>query len=483
MGRKKKGQIRSPSSTLPQASRSKAHRPAHRLAILGAGIACLGFVLAWHQFQPTQSPQKPSRPTLAPEPPPINAAEVLGVSDTPPDDVQGLRAEVEKTCETLRGDLPQRPEVYSLIGVTQYRYGLKDKALEAWRQAARLNENFSPALLGIGLVAADEERNTDAIAALRRTIELNPSTEEAFAKLVEVLLRENETEEALAIARQFTRRFPDNEKASYWLGQSYLQAEQYDKAVAAHKATIEKHPNLTPSYYSLSIALARLGRREEAAKARAQFAEQKKADLEKDRNLNRTYVDLEHQRSVLADTHYSAGNVYLHAGDPRKAEAHWLRGLQIRDGDQRCRQGLAMLYSQQQRWRAAGDVLARLAEQSPEDPNVWIQWAEARQHLGDLDGAEKAYRRAIHIEPESAASYVGLLQLCVRTERDLEDGISLAQKAVELDPSPGTYLLLCTIMEQAGHREEALAAIENAIRLAPGDRRLTQVQQQLRDSR
>lgn len=451
------------------------------VVVLSVAIGLVWYSTGRHD-RPVNGQSAPSR-DLPPEPPPIDLATVLGVSKAVPNDVEGLRGEVMSVCATLVRELPDRPEAHSLLALTCYRYGLKDQALEAWRQAQRLNDKFSPAQLGIGLVATDEGRDEEAIAAFRQAIALNPSTEEAYAKLIEVLLRKNQAEEALVVGREFARRFPESRKATYWLGQCYLQLERYEEAIAAHQSVIRQHPDLTPSYYSLAVALARLGRREEASAARAKFAELKQKDLQKERDENRTYVDVDQQRTLLVDTHLSAGNVYLCANNPIKAEAHWLRGIQVREEELSCRRALAALYESQQRWRSAAAMVSELVERAPAEPGVWLRLAGLQARLGKMDEAEAAYRQAIAVEPEEPLAYVGLLRLSLQADRILPDGVSLAQKAVELVPSPDSQLLLCTILEQSGNRKGALAAIEKAMQLAPNHPQLRQVYEQLQESR
>ena len=468
-----------------EVGKPKSSFSAGRRLLLACGMAAVVFVAIWYgiAFRSPQPSPEPALPVLPPEPPAIDVAAVLGLNESPPKDVSGMRGEVLSVCETLVRDLPDRPEAHSVAALTHYCYGLKDAALEAWRQAERLDDRFSPAQLGIGLVAAEQGHNKEAIAAFRRAIELNPLTEEAHAKLVEVLLRENQAEEALEAGQEFARRFPESRKATYWLGQAYLQLERYEDAVAAHEAVIRQHPDLTPSYYSLMVSLARLGRRDEAAETRAKFAELKEKDLQKERDQNRSYVDRKKQEVVLADTHLSAGNVYLHTGDSTKAEAHWLRGIQVHAEEVACRQSLAALYEAQERWRSLATVATELVELKSKDPAVWLQLAKARGRLGQLNEAEAAYRQAISLSPEETLAYVDLLRLCLQANRKLPDSVSLARKAVELAPSPDSFVLLSTVLEQSGDRDGALAAMEEAIRLAPDHPQLRQVYQQLLEDR
>ena len=150
------------------------------------------------------------------------------------------------------------------------------------------------------MVAADKGENRQAIDALRRAIELNPSLEEGYAKLIEILLRENRGAESLVIGREFVRRFPESREAHYWLGQTYLQLERYEEAVAAHEAVLEHHPDWTLSYYSLSVAHARLGNRDAATNARPRDDDHPRCP------------DVAHQSAALGHLHAVRGGDIAH---------------------------------------------------------------------------------------------------------------------------------------------------------------------------
>ncbi len=413
----------------------------------------------------------------------MDAAALLGLSPTIPESSESCREETTAVCEMLVRDLKDRPEAYALLALMRYRYGLKDEARAAWQQAIRLNERFSPAYLGLGLVAADMGQDAAATAALRHAILLNPSLEEAYPKLVEVLLRKNDTDEALRVSQEFVQRFPKSRTASFWLGQTYLQLERYEEAIAAHEAVIRQYPDLSVSYYSLATAHARLGHREQAGEARKKFAELKEEGLEEDRNANRSYVDEAYQRQVLAETHLAAGDVHRNVGNPRMAEAHWLRGIQVRSEEIRCREALAALYETQERWRSASEIAGQLARLNPEDSGVWLMLGMFCSRMGAADEAETAYRRAIVLAPNTASGYLGLLRFALEADRPLADGLALARKAVELEPSADACILLSTLLEQSGDRDGARTAIENGLELAPNDPRLQQAYELLRKSR
>ncbi len=445
-------------------------------AWLGVGVVLVGAAV-WLGMRQADETRKAGQ--VAPDASLADVASLLGVDAKVPEDAEGLRRETTAICEGLVRSLKDRPEAYTLLALMRYRYGLKEEARQAWQEAIRLNEKFSPAHLGLGLVAADMGQDAEAATMLRRAISLNPSLEDAYAKLVEVLLRQNETDEALRIGQEFVERFPKNKAAAFWLGQVHMQLQHYEEAVAAHEAVIRQYPDFAASYNSLATAHARLGHRQEAAAARKKFAEVKEKDLEKDRNQNRQYEDPVIQRQILAETHFSAGDVHRNVGHLRMAEAHWLRGIQVQREDVHCREALVALYQSQERWSLAAQMAGQIARLNAEDPAAWLTLGRLHRRAGSASEAETAFRRAIALQPEAASNYLELLQVALEAGRPLPDGLALARKAVELERSPDACIMLSSLLDEAGDRDGARAAIEDGLKSAPGDPRLRQAHELL----
>lgn len=442
--------------------------------VLLAALVVLAAVAAavWLRTAGRQEPAPPrgDRTARAPEePPPVDPAVVLGVAPEPPQKVEALKDEALAACRRLVSDLPVRPQAHAVMAITLMRLGQTDPAVEAWQECLKLDRDFAPALLGLGKIAADRAQYDEAADYVWKSVERAADPTSAYSLLTEILLQQGKTDEALQIARTHVARVPDSAEAHFWLGQVWLEMQRYDEAQRSHERAVELRPEFTSAYHSLGIAAARRGQREQAAAYRKKFAELKQNDLARDRGRNRQYRDLPAQQEIAATVYRSAGDVYADAGNLRLAEAHWLRGAAVAPQETACRAALLALYERQDRPQAALRVVEPLLTGPHADADLWTRAGQLYARLGRFESAEQAFRRAIEENPQAAEACFGLAEVLISAGRDAAEYAPWAEKAAALAPSVQTCLLAAAVRHERGDRRGALAAVEQAMRLDPGN--------------
>lgn len=457
------------------------------LLVVLAAVAGLGggaWYWGWGRKAPpaavgSSAPARPSALVPA-EPPPIDPAEVLGLSAELPQSVEALKAEAMAACARLVSDLPDRPEAHAVLALAHVRFRKTAEAVKCWHESLRLNPRFSPAYLGLGSVSADKGDLDQAEELLRKALAINPGLEGAYGRLAEVLLQQGKGEEALAIAHRHVDYFPQSRESHYWLGQCQIQLGDYGEAKRAYEEAIRIDPQLTPAYYSLAIACARLGQHDKAREYQKKLAVLKQTDRQQERGRNREYDDLAAQQNAAATLHFSAGDVHLHFGNLKKAEAHLLRAAALAPKLVACREALVTLYECQGRPAAALGVLRELLVLEPHRAARWRQAAALHARLGQCDAAEVAWRKAIALAPDDPEARLGLIDLHLRTGHVVPDAVDLAETAARMRPSARACLLLSAVRDEAGDRAGALEAIQQALEFEPDNPQLQQVHEQLR---
>jgi len=465
-------------------------RTAIGLAVLAVtAAAVLGGLLMWlgalSDPRPRTERQDPGRAT--PSQLPLSAAEAASLLGLPlklPATAESLNQEAFKICDRLTADIPRRPETYAVAAFIFNRHGRTADAAEVWRRALDVNSRFAPAYCGLGTVLTKKGDYQAAVPLLRQAIALDPDVEPAHRLLADALLHQNQVEEALTVAQEYTRRFPQSADGHYWLGRAYAELGRHEDAKRAGEESVRLDPNYTQAYYSLATVCARLGESERARGYRARFAELKEQDAEVDRQEKKAYEDLLTQQALAASYYLAAGRVYANFGDPRKAEAHWLRGTAIAPKLSECREALVAFYLQHKRPAAALQVLEDLTAAVPDNPAHWISRGRLQSRLNRLDAAEASYRRAVAIAPDELPGYSALIDLALSEQRPLPDLAALAQKAAELAPTAQAYLRLSAVRDRLGDRPGAVAAAQRAVELEPRDQRAHEAYEQLlRDGR
>lgn len=385
---------------IPHRGRLKAKMA---LALAAAGV--LGFCLycaGWgtKRDRPREGGLASTAATAGPDRPALSPAVLLGLNPVLPSTAKALREESLAVCARLTSDLPRRPEAHAVAAFILESNGRTAEATESWKKALKINPRFASAYCQLGSLAVKAGKFDEATPLAREAIALEPMLARAYDLLVDALLHQGQAEGAVSVARQYVTRFPASANSHYWLGRASLGLGRYDEAKKSLEDAVRFDPTYTSAYYALITACERLGDREQARVYREKFAKQKEEEAAEDRRIARDYCDLPTQRRFAASNHLAAGNVHASFGDPRKAEAHWLRGAAIAPDLPDCRTALVSFYARRGRLAAALQQLDQLVTLAP-SAQAYLRLSAARDKSGDRPGAIAAAARAMELEPDN----------------------------------------------------------------------------------
>lgn len=116
----------------------------------------------------------------------------------------------------------------------------------------------------------------------------------------------------------------------------------------------------------------------------------------------------------------------------------------------------------------ADSVYRRIVALQPDEPAGHLGLGGSRFYLGDLQGAEQAYRAALALDSASSSTLVGLGSVAHRRARYAE-AADLYGRAVRHAPdSPDAHWGLAISYEGLGRSAPALQHYERFLELAPG---------------
>ena len=142
--------------------------------------------------------------------------------------------------------------------------------------------------------------------------------------------------------------------------------------------------------------------------------------------------------------------------------------------DRRAYLALGSVHSSRMDFRAAADIYDRAVEQIDDpqrsDWNIFYQRGIAYERLKQWDKAEPNFFKALELYPDQPQVLNYLGYSWVDMNRNLERGLELIRKAVELRPSDG-YIVdsLGWAYYRLGRYEEAVTELERAVGLMPDD--------------
>ena len=122
-----------------------------------------------------------------------------------------------------------------------------------------------------------------------------------------------------------------------------------------------------------------------------------------------------------------------------------------------------------ERWLDALEMAERAARAAPGTATPVLHRAEALQGLGEHREAERAYRRALEIEPSSRLA-VRRLSMLLRSQGRSAEAVEVLDRAIcETVHDPGTYLERGMAWAEIGQTDRALADFCEAARRDPGN--------------
>lgn len=86
---------------------------------------------------------------------------------------------------------------------------------------------------------------------------------------------------------------------------------------------------------------------------------------------------------------------------------------------------------QTQRWHEAGQAYAQAAAHWPQNSTAWIGLGNSRYALGDLQGAEQAFRSAVRATPRLGAAYNNLAHVLMELDRK-DEALQAIHQALRL---------------------------------------------------
>lgn len=231
-----------------------------------------------------------------------------------------------------------------------------------------------------------------------------------------------------------------------------LDKKNYSAAEPLLQQVTSKNPTNYRAWFDLGYVYTATGRKLEAMEAYRKSVAAKPDVFESNLNLG----------LMLAQTGSPDAEQYLRAATQLKPSAQSQEGLA-------------------RAWLSLGQVLERnkpaeavqafgeAAKLQPKDPEPHLSAGAILERENDLAGAEREYKAALTLAPNSADALVGLANLYLQSKRLPEAEAALrGYLAVESKNGPA-HIQLGRVLEAQGKHAEAATEFELGLQLAPDD--------------
>jgi tetratricopeptide (TPR) repeat protein len=423
-----------------------------------------------------------------------------GSTATPPTDpdrspvaaIPGPQAEaaaLKREAVAVAGDVveayPDDAVSYALLGSAYYNIGQSEEASTNLQRCIELDPDQAEAYEILGRIAYDKGELEESVRLCQEGARRGPSNPEVLNRLGRSLLDLGRTEEAIGVLQQALELPRHTSQSCYLIGQAYLQTGDHARAKESFQRALALMPDHTQAAFGLFTACARLGESEEAARYREQFLKLEAVDRETltDRSAQQdTLTGLPLVRKTVARTFFGAGQIYLLHKQSERAAELFLKVAELDADNAIARAALERLYVERGALAAGAQAFESLVVDQPDSGLNHLFLGRFRAQLRQFAEAERAYRKVQELSPHRPEGYRALAELYLRSNRHPAEARLLARKALELEPSGPNYYLLAFACAKNNDRAGALAAMEQAVALSPGNQRYQAFLRQLREA-
>lgn len=448
--------------------------------LVGAAIICAAvFVFLYlSSILPTQEEPKTIEPASnsmeLSAPRPVNS--IL----TPKQEVAALKKEAINAAIQLTQDFPKDAEAFFMSGFVYRNQGNSEKAVMCWERCVELDSNHTKAYHGMGEVALDKGEYEKAVELWQRVLEIDPKLPGVYNSLASALMCMGKAEEAVKAFQKDIEISGQSVHSQFMLGKQYQLLKEYEKAGKCYETVIKMAPGYTQAYHGLATVCAMLGEKEKSKGFMETFRNLKDEEMKVLKEQDSASDDLASVRQTVAQAHTDVGQLYYLRRSSAKAEKQLQRAVTLDAEQPGCRILLAELYQQDGRVIQALQLHEQLAMIEPHNTvhhsNVGILSLQLQRN----DDAEKAFRKVIELDPKQSFGYHYLAYLYLQMNRKLPEAGKLAEKAVALEKNGENFFILSWACNVNGDRASAISAIQQAIKLEPGNIEYRQMYEQLK---
>ena|GEM_PF-4504868 len=389
----------------------------------------------------------------------------------------GRIEDAEKELSLLLADEPQNMDALFLRGRIYFNMGRFSDAITDIARVVDADENDLEAALTLAdayNAARDTER---AEAIITDIIKRAPQYVPAYTALANLYMMQQKPEAALMTLSIGKKELPQEPILPLLEADILASQERFDEAGAILEKLAEQKEYREGALMRLAAVNGLAGNHLKAAADYARVLAINPENITAAEGRVRALIAANKEKEALAFAEkrqkerpedataaYLAGEAAIAVKDNAKAEAAFLRALELAPGWDQPLTVLAQYYSATNRLDKALELARTSMAAAPEASGPALVLAMLLEEKNDLDGAEKAYRNVLSNDPESPIAANNLAFLLTRHKTDpdrLKEAEELALRA-SATGAPPTLDTLGWVRFLRGNNEGAEEALRQA---------------------
>lgn len=436
-------------------------------AVVAAGLILVGAaIMLFRNAEPGPTPITPIDEILAT----ISSDAEITVQEK----INFLKDEEVRLVEHLMAEFPESEEPLILMADVQRRRGNVPESISWCRKALEMNARNADVYDRLAHAAFETDKFEQAASLWSKAISFDPARTDAHRNIARCWMRLGKYEEVVEQVRRQLDVSGETALDCFMLGQAYQNLGEYGQAEANYKKAVRIAPDYINAYYGLANVCARLKQMDEAREYLKEFKRLQKIRDQEDKVADEAMSDLSLYAQGLAALCMGAHDLYRQTDDAAKIEQLLVHAVSLDPDNAKYMEKLVLFYGTMNRISEALALCDKMQQLDPGNVVSYLNKAELFIRQNRFAEAEEAFHKAMEAAPEQCAAYSGLARLYLRTGKDLENAKKLAAYALKIEATAANYFVYGWACDVNGDPEKAISALEEAIRLDPGNTKYKQ---------
>ncbi len=319
--------------------------------------------------------------------------------------------------------------------------GLNQLAVEQYRELILRNPDMDQAYLELGLLYEELKEWQNALDVFMEVLEKRPLDFTLRHHLSRVYVGMKRYDDALEELNIIVELKPEDFDARRKIGLIFMEQERWSDAISTFKELLGLNPDLDPARYYLGTAYER----------------QEDWDLALE-----AFLGIDRESALYDDAVSHVGYIYLETG--RTGEAIQLLESRMAAGKSRPQiyNYLTSLYMANDQHSKALNTVERGVELYPDNVDLLYQRVLILERVEQHEAAMLAAKDLLAVDAEHAETLNFLAYALAVENRDLDEALAYAERALDLKPAPHILDTLGWVYYRLGRFSEAFKVIEEA---------------------
>ena len=360
----------------------------------------------------------------------------------------GNAADALEEYQRALSDDENAPFLLVRIGVVFTQLKKRDEAIFSLEKANKIRPQDPNTLNLLAGLHASLGKKELAVAFYKEIIALTPTTISAYLSLARYLVLENDSAGAISVMEKGIEAVPDSYHGHYYMAKLYVYEKDHEKGIEQYEKAIRLLPSFEQAYLDLGSLHERLGQVDAAENVYRRII---------------ASVGMEHKEGGLRLVHLL---IQRKALDEAMEVLYRLSDDTPDDPDILLK--ISLLLAEKESYTEAVRVLGKVIAKQPHLLDLQVYLASLYERQERYDEAVTLYQDVLQKEEGRYDAHIRLGFLYFYRLKKMQEAFAAGESARSIDPKKSdSYLLTGLVLYESDRFEEAVERFKSGIEVAP----------------